>query len=66
MAGLELTTSEIMNILIDYQYKYKYKYVNDSLIRPVDSIIFLGVFIDHHLTFSNHVDKIISKCYSRI
>ena len=41
--------------------------LNDNIsIKPTECTKFLGVHIDNHLSFSNHVDHIISKCSSRI
>ena len=42
-------------------------FVDDDLsIEPSFSVKFLGTHIDNHMTFSEHVDQIISSCNSRL
>ena len=40
--------------------------VNDVAISPSDETKFLGIIVDDKLSFSSHVDHIISKCNSRL
>ena len=40
--------------------------VNDVAISPSEEIKFLGTIVDDKLSFSSHVDHIISKCNSRL
>ena len=60
--------TEIMNIRLNYCSSYDDEIlVNENIsTEPNESTECLGVHIDDHLSFSNHVDNIISKCSSRI
>ena len=60
--------TEVMNILINHRYEYDDEVFicEDFSIQPTNCVKFLGVFIDDHLSFSKHIDEIISKCNKRI
>ena len=66
--SLNAEKTEIMNIRLNYRSSYDDEIlVNENIsIKPTECTKFLGVYIDNHLSFSNHVDNIISKCSSRI
>ena len=49
----------ITNVLMWANYRL-------STIKPADCLKFLGFYIDNLLSFSNHVNQIVSKCSSRI
>ena len=46
----------MINILVD----------ETTCIKPTDCLKFLGVHIDNHLSFSNQVEQVVSKCSSRM
>ena len=66
--SLNAEKTEIMNIRLNYRSSYDDEIlVNDNIsIKPTECTKFLGVHIDNHLSFSKHVDHIISKCSSRM
>ena len=58
----------IINFLINYKHVYDQVVVldNDVSIFPSKEVKFLGVTLDDHLTFSSHVDNIVSSCNSKL
>ena len=57
-----------MNVLINHRHKYEQPITLNSNIEISLSILvkFLGLHIDDHLNFSQHVDKIVSGTNSRL
>ena len=57
-----------ISFLINYEHVYDQVVVldNDVSIFPSKEVKFLGVTLDDHLTFSSHVDNIVSSCNSKL
>ena len=57
-----------INFLINYKHVYDQLIVldNNVSIFPSKEVKFLGVTLDDHLTFSSHVDNIVSSCNSKL
>ena len=60
--------TEFMNILINRKHHYNDPILLDNNISiiPSNTVKFLGVTIDDHITFSNHITNIIRRCNSRL
>mgnify|MGYP001793384740 CR=1 FL=1 len=58
----------IINFLINYKQVYDQVVIldHDVSIIPSTEVKFLGVTLDDHLTFSSHVDNIVSSCNSKL
>lgn len=62
------TTVKIMNILINCKPSYDSPITLDNginIVRP-KSVKFLGVKLDNHFTFGEHVDDIIASCNPKL
>ena len=57
----------IINFLINYNHVYDQVFDLDNVsIFPSKEVMFLGVTLDDHLTFSSHMDNIVSSCSSKL
>jgi hypothetical protein len=64
---LNTTKTTVMNVSINFKYLYDQPVlVGNEQIVPSDSVKFLGVTIDNHLTFSAHVNNLVSKCNAKL
>ena len=68
MMLLNANKTVIMNVYFNGRTNYDETiFVDDSVsVQPSTDTKFLGIHIDKHLTFSNHVDSIVSSCNSRL
>ena len=58
----------IMNVLLNYHHEYNdpVNLGNEVSILPSQTAKFLGITLDDHLSFSKHVESLISSCNSRL
>ena len=58
----------IMNILLNYHNEYNDPVIlgNEVSISPSHTAKFLGITLDNHLSFSKHVESLVSSCNSRL
>ena len=65
--SLNADKTEIMNILNNHRNTFDQEVIiNGISIQPKRCVAFLGVLVDDHLSFSDHVDKLISDCDKRL
>ena len=64
----ETSTTIIIISVLNYRNRYDDDILVDetTCIKPTDCLKFLGVPTDNHLSSTNHVDQVVSKCSSRI
>jgi exonuclease III len=64
---LNTTKTEVMNISLSHRANYDEPiFISGNEIKPTNTIKFLGVHIDKHLTFNANVNSIITKSNSRL
>ena len=58
----------IMNVSFNYKTVFDENVVlsDDTQLKPSDNLKFLGITVDERLSFSKHVDNLISSCNSRL
>ena len=61
------TEKTVMNTNISNKISHNCDFlVNDVTLTPSLETKLLGVIVDNKLSFSNHADFLVSKCYSRL
>lgn len=65
---LNANKTVVVNLTLNLRAKYEepLRVSSELSIVPSDKVKFLGVLIDKHLTFRDHVDSLFSRCSSRI